>query len=156
MESTDATKKTISTLNTLLRGELAAVETYDQVLAKLTDPSVSALKENRDCHQKRTKALSQRIDELGGKPETSSGVWGGLAKLVEGGATMFGKHAAFAALEEGEDRGLIDYRAANGCVDPTTQTLLDTTLLPAQKRTHQMMNTLIKAAAVSKSAGQSS
>src|SRR5580700_2064111 len=126
MQATITPEKTIATLNTLLRGELAAVETYDQVLAKLTDPSTVALTENRDCHQKRTTALSQRILELGGTTASSSGLWGSLAKLVEGGATIFGKKAALAALEEGEDRGLIDYRAANGCVDPTTQTLLDT------------------------------
>jgi hypothetical protein len=156
MESTDTTKKTISTLNTLLRGELAAVETYDQVLAKITDPSTIALQENRDCHQKRTTVLSERILELGGKTDSSSGVWGSLAKLVEGGAQIFGKQAALAALQEGENRGLIDYRDANGRVDPTTQTLLDTKLLPAQKRTHQLIGTLTKAAASGKSAGQAS
>jgi hypothetical protein len=156
MVSAEDKKTTISALNTLLRGELAAVETYDLAIKSITDPSVIALRENRDCHQERTQLLSQRIGELGGATDKSSGVWGSLAKLVEGSAKVFGRHATLAALEEGEDRGLIDYRIANGRVDPTTQTMFDTKLLPAQKRTHQMMSTLVKSAASSGGAASAS
>ena len=42
---------------------------------------------------------------MGGQPDLTSGAWGGFARLVEGGAKLFGKSAAISALEEGEDHG---------------------------------------------------
>ena len=135
MTSTPTTKS-IDTLNSFLRGEISAVETYAQVIEKLKDAPIPKLAENQACHSKRVSALRSRVLALGGTPAESSGVWGSLAKLYEGSAKVFGRDAAVAAIEEGEDRGLADYRKSYPDLDTTSQMLLSQDLLPAQERTH--------------------
>jgi uncharacterized protein (TIGR02284 family) len=133
----------IETLNKFLRGELSAVETYDQALDRLRTSSFAAdLAECRRSHQERVDLLRQQVVRLGGKPSDSSGVWGGFARLVEGSAKLFGEKAALAALEEGEDHGLRLYRNELNRLDAVTRDLIERSLLPAQQRSHQVMSTL--------------
>jgi hypothetical protein len=56
---------------------------------------------------------------------------------VQGGADLLGPRVAIAALEEGEDRGLADYRRLLGKVDADTRFFIETRVLPAQERTHE-------------------
>jgi len=106
----NAADATVETLNTYLRGELSAVETYRQAVDKINDEFLRAsLHELSVSHEQRVSLLRERIERLGGEPAKSSGVWGGFAKVVEGGAKIFGVKAALAALEEGEDHGLKMY-----------------------------------------------
>lgn len=127
-------------LNSFLRGELAAVDTYDQALEKIQDVSVlSVLRDNRACHQRRTEVLRAHIQELGGEPAEGSGVWGSFAKAVEGGAKLLGESAAIAALEEGEDHGLADYRRDLPELSAKSRRFVAEHLLPAQTRTHEAM-----------------
>src|SRR5439155_20827476 len=101
----------VGILNTFLRGELSAVETYRQALERLASSSwATELLENKRSPEQRVEMLRNQIIRLGGKPADDSGPWGGFAKLVEGGAKLFGEKAAIAALEEGEDHGLKLYR----------------------------------------------
>ncbi len=143
MTSTPTTKS-IDTLNSFLRGEISAVETYAQVIEKLKDSPVPKLAENQACHSKRVSVLRSRILALGGTPAESSGVWGSLAKLYEGSAKVFGRDAAVAAIEEGEDRGLADYRKSYPELDATSQELLSTVLLPKQIGTHAVARDIKK------------
>ena len=131
-------------LNSFLRGEISAVETYDQALAKLAkDPDLAApLRACRTSHQSRVDLLRTEIKRLGGTPSDGSGVWGGFAKLVEGGAKVFGKGPAIAALEEGEDHGRDDYGREIDELTPATRTFVQTKLLPEQQRTHDALATL--------------
>lgn len=126
----------IDRLNTLLRGELAAVETYDQVLLKFPDCPVSELLENCTCHRNRVPVLTERVHQLGGMPATTAGSWGVLANLTEAGAKILGKDAAISALELGEDRGLDDYRKCLEELDPISAETVRRDLLPDQERTH--------------------
>jgi hypothetical protein len=135
---TEATKQ----LNAFLRGELSAVETYDQVLKKVPGDEIPELRQNRDCHFRRTQLLANAILAKGGKPETTSGAWGALAQAATGSATLFGRDAMISILEEGEDRGLADYRTAVGSGDEELRQLVAIDLLPAQKRTHGRMSQL--------------
>src|SRR5262245_50542913 len=100
-----ATKSSIDQLNSFLRGEMAAVETYQMALDKLdrSTASFSELEANLRSHQERCDLLRSAIIQLGGTPSDSSGPWGVFAKTVEGAAKPFGERAAVAALEEGED-----------------------------------------------------
>ncbi|HEX3132121.1 MAG TPA: DUF2383 domain-containing protein [Planctomycetota bacterium] len=134
---TDA--RTIETLNGLLKGEIAASETYTQAIRKMNDQRVVPLQDSLDCHARRAVALHSRIIALGGTPAQGSGVWGTFARLVEASAAFLGHEAAIAALEEGEDHGLRDYRAALATVDGRTRAWLEEDLLPAQIRTHAVM-----------------
>jgi hypothetical protein len=133
----------VGTLNKLLRGELSAVETYGQALERLRDSSfVAELAECRRSHEERVELLRQQVVRLGGKPSPGSGPWGGFAKLVEGGAKLFGEKAALSALEEGEDHGLRLYRNEANDLDPLSRDIVERSLLPAQERTHQVLSTL--------------
>lgn len=136
----------LKTLNGLLKGELAACETYAQAMSKVEDsPELfTTLTNCRMSHESRCRKLSQRIIELGGEPVTSSGAWGAFAKFIEGGAKIFGDKTAIAALEEGEDKGLQDYNDAILRCTGTTAQLLQLDLMPEQERTHAVMSQLKK------------
>lgn len=137
--------KSIDTLNGLLRGELSAIETYEQAINLTYQDAhgpIAVLEENRQCHHGRVPVLNARISELGGIPTGSSGAWGVFAGVIEGGARLFGRDAAIAVLEEGEDRGLADYRGALDNLDAISAEIVRSDLLPAQERTHSRMSLL--------------
>lgn len=133
----------IDQLNSFLRGELAAVETYDQAIKKIDDTQIKQpLREARASHNRRVDLLRQRVLQMGGEPASGSGLWGGFARLVQGGANAFGVTPAISALEEGEDIGRDDYRADLHDLSPETQTFVSSTILPEQMRTHEVVSTL--------------
>jgi hypothetical protein len=138
------TDKNVDTLNSLLRGEISAVETYDQALAKLNDDASLAqpLSECRFSHEQRVSLLRSEVARRGGEPANSSGPWGAFAKLVEGGAKALGKKAAIAALEEGEDHGLRQYRDDLPKLDGSVRSTLEPRLMTEQQQTHRVMSTL--------------
>lgn len=102
-----------ATLNSLLRGEMSAIETYRQAIEKL-DNEVGAedLHWLRTQHRDAADALWHHVEQHGGKPSEDSGPWGAFAKAVEGTAKLFGNAAALKALKEGEEHGLKDYEEA--------------------------------------------
>ncbi len=91
----------------LLRGELAAVETYDQALdAWIGDSDATRrLRRIRADHMEAVAELRAFVREAGGDDEVTSGVWGALAAAVEGTARLLGGAAALRALREGEQLG---------------------------------------------------
>jgi len=141
-----AKKSSVDQLNSFLRGELSAVETYRMALDKLdaANPMRFEIQTNLQSHQERVTALREAIIQLGGTPSESSGPWGAFAKAVEGTAKVFGDKAALAALEEGEDHGLKDYKREldDEDLDMSSKTLLTSRLLPAQQATHDRMSAL--------------
>jgi len=142
--NTDSSK-TVDTLNEFLRGEISAVETYRQAIEKLnTSPNRSQLEECRRSHEQRIARLKEEVRRLGGEPAQGSGAWGTFAKAVEGGAKVFGEKTAIAALEEGEDHGLKQYRGDLSNLDASARQLVQSELLAAQEQTHRAMSTLKK------------
>ena len=141
-----ATKSSIDQLNSFLRGEISAVETYRIALNRL-DAKSTARGELESCmrsHQERVDLLRGQIRTLGGDPAEGSGPWGAFAKTVEGGAALLGDKASIAALEEGEDHGLKDYRTDLADLDAESQRIVTAELLPKQLQTHRMMSSLKK------------
>jgi len=103
----------IDVCNSLLRGELSAVETYDQAMEKFSgSPENSVLHTLRRDHQESVAALRQHIADMGAKASADSGIWGSFAKAVEGSAKVFGQSAALTALIAGEKSGISDYESA--------------------------------------------
>jgi len=143
-----ATRSSVEQLNSFLRGELSAVETYRMALEKLeaTSPARIEIQSCLQSHQERVQLLREQIFALGGTPADSSGPWGVFAKAVEGTAKAFGEKAAVAALEEGEDHGLKDYRDEldETDLDINTRSIVTSQLLPAQQVTHGRMSALKK------------
>lgn len=141
-----ATKTTIDHLNSFLRGEISAVETYRMALDKLDaqSPARAELVANLASHEDRVQMLRAAIIQCGGEPATSSGPWGVFAKTVEGGARLLGDKTAIAALEEGEDHGLKDYKGDIEDLELDQRNLVTSRLLPLQELTHRRMSTLKK------------
>ncbi len=134
--------KDVDQLNRLLRGELSAVETYEQCIEKMEEPALKQqLAVLRSSHVTRATKLKSRIRAMGGEPENTSGAWGTFAKLVEGGAKIFGKKAAISALEQGEDHGKNDYASVEN-LTPEVRHFVQTELMPEQKRTHDALSAL--------------
>ncbi len=137
------TEDVIGKLNSFLRGEISAVETYRQALEKVTDANLrSQLQTCEQDHEQRVDLLRERITSLGGTPDRSSGAWGAWAKLVQGGGNLLGEKTAIQALEEGEDHGLNDYRRDLDELDGDTRSWVEANLLPKAERTHGAVSTL--------------
>ena len=103
----------IDVCNSLLRGELSAVETYTQAIEKYpTDPKVGELQSIRREHVEASAILTQNVRSMGGIPDTDSGAWGVFAKAVQGTANFFGAGSAVESLLQGEESGHHDYENA--------------------------------------------
>ena len=108
-----ATTEHLDTLNSLLRGELAATETYQMALDKVKEGRGAAeLRVIHADHREAANLLRQHVRGMGEEPDHGSGAWGAFAKAVEGTAKLFGESAALKALKEGEESGLKAYDAA--------------------------------------------
>jgi uncharacterized protein (TIGR02284 family) len=141
---TDSTRThTVDQLNSFLRGELSAAETYRQALEKLPQSRHRLTFEHcARSHQERAELLSREVRRLGGEPSTTSGAWGTFAKLVATSARAFGETAAIKALEEGEDHGRDDYQRDLNNLELDSRTLIVQKVLPEQLRTHGAISTI--------------
>ena len=132
------TAEHINVLNELLRGEISAVETYQQAMDKIgSDPGASELRQLHDEHRNAANTLRQHIHSHDGTPDHGSGAWGTWAKAVTGVAKLFGNTAALKALKEGEEHGIKNYEKALEDKDlpEECKTLIRSQLLP-KTRTH--------------------
>jgi len=135
------------TLNSLLRGELAATETYQQALAKVDDePGAAELRRIHLAHREAANTLRQHVRSHGGEPEHGSGAWGVFAKAVEGTAKVFGNTAALRALRQGEQSGLSSYEDAlnDESLAPDCKNLIRNTLLPQAREHIAVLDRLIQ------------
>jgi hypothetical protein len=110
-----ATTTQNATLDSLLRGEMSAIETYRMAIEKLegsNEPGVADLHRIQRDHRDAADAIWHRLERRGERPSEGSGAWGAFAKAVEGTAKLFGNSAAIKALREGEEHGLEEYRDA--------------------------------------------
>ena len=134
----------IDQLNSFLRGEISAVETYRIALDNLgaDHPGRNALGSCKSSHVQRVLALQTKVRALGGSPSEGSGPWGALVTAYESGAAVLGDQAVIAALEQGEDHGLADYRADLDKLDADSRQLVTAVLLPQQVETHEVIRKL--------------
>jgi bacterioferritin (cytochrome b1) len=134
---------TIDTLNSLLRDELAAVESYDVALHDRSAFSgKTELSRCQRSHEVRADILRDKIVSLGGQPATTSGLTGKWSKLVETGAAAIGDDLAIRVLEQGEDHVLRDYRRSVSNVDPDVREFLERLIVPEEENTHRAMSDL--------------
>lgn len=141
METQPHSEQDVKYLNSFLKNELAAVETYSQVIGKSKHPDLtSSLSNLQQSHRKRADLLRQKIQALGGQPADSSGMWGGVSKLLQGTSNLFGEKAAVSTLEEGEDRGRDDYKRDMSKLSPECQRFIEQEIMPEQQRSHDAMH----------------
>ena len=138
----------VGQLNSLLRGEISAAETYRMAIDKIADSNAATanaglLREIQEEHGRAAQGLRDRIRELGGEASDSSGAWGVWAKTVQGTMNLFGDASSLKALKEGEEHGLKDYQEALDDVDATSAQLIQNQLIPAQQRHINLLDQLI-------------
>jgi len=132
------------TLNAMLRGELAAVETYEMVLQKAKTPHVvEVLTACKKEHEARVQRLTELVTAAGGTPDKVSGMWGAIAKLVEAGAVVLGEGSAIGSLKEGEDHGLALYKSEIKFLDGAALEAVQNELLPGQEKTQEAITKLV-------------
>jgi len=135
----------IRACNKLLRGEISAIETYQQALGKFSGaPEEPLLSKILDDHQKNADALREHLAEMGGVPDKESGAWGTFAAAVEAMAKLFGDATALEALKQGEEHGINEYEDAlnNKDVMDEMKTTIRGTLLPRLQKHIASLETL--------------
>lgn len=124
------------TLRELVRGEISAIETYEQALDGADgSPKAQELRLLHDDHAEAARALEEHLRRHGGEPPQGSGAWGAWARTVEATAQLFGTSAALKALKEGEEHGIAEYEEAlqNGALPDDSRRLIQGDLLPKLK-----------------------
>lgn len=127
----------IKVCNSLLRGELSAVETYGKAIQKFPGtPATAELTRIQSEHRQSVNRLAENVREMGGTPETDSGAWGEFAKAVQGTANLFGAESAIESLQRGEKHGQRDYEDAlsNADVMESCKSMIRGELLPRVNR----------------------
>ena len=141
----------IETLNTLLKNELSATETYQQAMEKLQEDvemgEAEYLMPLYEDHKGAVSSLQEQIRQLGGTPSEDSGAWGTWAEIVQGSANMLGKETGLKALQAGEKSGEEDYVEAlqDTELSSDTRSLIETNLLPAQQAHIRTLDRLLDA-----------
>jgi len=126
----------VDALNSLLRGEIAAVATYDQAIGKFEAKAIaSELRHIRDEHQRAVVALRERVTTFGGTPSDGAGAWGAFASAVTEAAKFLGPATAISALQQGEQHGINQYEEVlgNEAVDAECKNLVRSDLLPKSR-----------------------
>lgn len=148
----------ITQLNSFLRGEISAAETYRMAIDKVDKAekngsadtyasNLGLLREMQEEHGRAAQAIRDRIRELGGEPSDSSGAWGAWAKFTQGTANLFGDASSLKSLKEGEEHGLKDYQEGVKDIDATSAELVRNQLIPAQMKHINILDQLISAVA---------
>ena len=133
----------VDVLNSLLNGEISAVETYNHAIQQVKDTHlIPSLEDCRNSHAIRVEKLRNYIEELGFPANENAGLWGTVANLAEGTASMFGDMAIMTVLAGGEEFGTHEYEDHMQCFDPEILDLVKTELLPYQKATEHITRRL--------------
>ena len=144
-------------LNSLLRGEISACETYRMAIDKvankdqITMDNVSILREIERQHGIAAQQIRERIQQLGGEASDSSGVWGVWAQTVQGTMNLLGDTSALKSLKEGEEHGLKDFEEALDDVDTDSRDLISNQLIPQQSRHVSLIDQLMNVTVTAKS-----
>lgn len=133
----DKKKEEVKNLSALVKGELAAVETYKQALDKISaqesaGPDLRAIESD---HEEALTVLQERMTEINAAAPVDSGLWGEWANAVEGAAAAFGAKAAIKALKEGEEHGVKSYEKAlrDQTLDDEIRQIIRSRILPKTK-----------------------
>ena len=126
-----------SQMDDLIRGEMAAVKSYDMVLTKVKDEQeLTKLKAIREDHVNAVTKLKSMAMNKDIKEDTkTAGPWGTFAEAWTGGAKLFGNAVALKALTQGEEHGVAEYKEAlnDNNVTPEIKKMIKTHFLPKQE-----------------------
>lgn len=138
--------RVVDHLNRVLRGELAAVSAYKQVIEKFKDePEIHRLMNLKDEHEESIRALKTMITHEGAFPDDDPGLWGTVVKAVVGAGKLFGNAPAISALRQGEEHGLRLYEdLANENLNVEDLRVIRSKLIPRQEKHIALLDQLAK------------
>ena len=115
----------IDTLNELLKGELMAMEIYQETEDMQGDEQVMVmLQQFAEDHQEHARLLAERIRELGGSPVTGTGMAGAMAGLSSKINALRGPSHLLKQVYDGEDKGVHAYDDRSDELDSESQDLV--------------------------------
>jgi hypothetical protein len=134
-------------LHRLLRGEMAAVDSYEHALDDVEDhPAHDLLWSFLEDHRRAVSVLRRHTTEAGEVPAESAGVWGAFARAVERAAAWIDDPTTLKALKEGEVHGVDEYRNAlseNHLTDALRK-IIQEELLPLQSEHVEELDLVIE------------
>lgn len=136
----------IDTLNCLLRGELAAVETYDRAIIKFEDPHLlNDLQSIREEHIHAEILLREKVLQLGGEPVEVSEPWGACNAAITGVEKVMGPATALAALRQGEEHSINEFEDSlkHENINLDCKNLIRSNLLPTSRKHVAELNRLM-------------
>ena len=137
-------------LNSLLRGEISAIETYEQAMPKFEATAHQAsLKAIADEHSRAAQTLREHVQRCQAEPATGSGPWGAFTAVVTGAAKLVGPQSVLAALKQGEEHGISQYEKSLEADGLTAEckNLVRTDLLPRCRKHVTQLESMIAAVA---------
>lgn len=108
----DQAEAGVKWLNRLLRGEIAAIETYEIALKDESLHNAEArtlLSQNLMEHREARTNLEKLVFKWRGEPDTSSGLWGSFTDTLTAAAKALSTKLAIETLIRGEEHGRSDY-----------------------------------------------
>ncbi len=100
-------------INKVLRGEISAVEAYEQVIPTFKNKADRLrLTEIRDEHDRIVERLKVLVEHSRFAAEESSGSWGTIVTTIIGAANLVSNTISLVTLMEGEEHGLRLYKEA--------------------------------------------
>jgi rubrerythrin len=133
-------------MDDLIRGEMAAVKSYNEVLEDIKDPkekeALTKIKSDHEVAVSKLKSFATK-DVL--EDTKSAGAWGAFASVWTGGAKIMGNDAAIKALTQGEEHGIKEYKKAldDATIKPELKQMIRTQFLPKQEEHLKTIKTLM-------------
>ncbi len=133
-------------LNKIIRGEISAVEAYEQVIPTIEEKHdrfrLSAI---RDEHDRSVARLKELVEHSMYSAEEDSGPWGVAVSTIVGAAKLLGSTVALKALLEGEEHGIKLYNEAlDYNLNEEERNVIVNELIPTSKRHLSALKVLIE------------
>ena len=107
LTNNDAIKVRNEDIDEILRGEISALEAYEQVISEITDASeINRLKKHMADHEDAIRFWKHQAKVNGTIPNIDSGIWGNVVEAFVGVSKLAGEDTALMALKKGEEHGL--------------------------------------------------
>lgn len=133
-------------LNKILRGEISAVTSYEQVIPTFKEESERfRLTGIRNEHDLIVEKLKMLVEHSRFAPDEVSGVWGALVATFVGAAKLMGHTVALKALQEGEEHGLkLYYEALDLNLTTEEREIIANEIIPTLNRHVTSIESMIK------------
>jgi len=134
-------------IDDLIKGEMSAVKSYNQILSDIKDQDEKVkLEKIKSDHEMAVSKLKSFVSKAVVEDTRSSGAWGTFAQAWTGGAKLMGNKVALKALTQGEKHGIKEYKEALNDKDigPELKNLIRTQFIPKQEEHLKTINSSLQ------------